>query len=127
MMRARPASHSHADHIGNLVRRHGAELPITDVVRTSWSRCLNAYALDPQEVKRPNSVEAADLESRRDRLGVLLGIARIEMEALGKLIKHSEYSIMLTDRDGVILSYVGDTGFSATARRSSWSAEPSAG
>ena len=40
------------------------------------------------------------------------------MEALGKLIKHSEYSIMLTDRDGVILSYVGDTGFSATARRS---------
>jgi transcriptional regulator of acetoin/glycerol metabolism len=40
------------------------------------------------------------------------------MEALGKLIKHSEYSIMLTDRDGVILSYLGDPGFSATARRS---------
>ena len=40
------------------------------------------------------------------------------MEALGKLIKHSEYSIMLTDRDGVILNYVGDSGFSATARRS---------
>jgi len=118
MMRARPASHTHADHIGNLVRRHGAELPITDLVRSSWSRCLNAYALDPQEIKRPNSVEAADLQARRDRLGVLLGIARIEMEALGKLIKHSEYSIMLTDRDGVILSYVGDTGFSATARRS---------
>jgi transcriptional regulator of acetoin/glycerol metabolism len=118
MMRARPASHSHADLIGNLVRRHGGEQPITDVVRTSWSRCLNAYALDPQELKRPNSVESADLQSRRDRLGVLLGIARIEMEALGRLIKHSEYSIMLTDRDGVILSYVGDTGFSATARRS---------
>src|SRR3984957_1146926 len=118
MMRARPASHTHADHIGNLVRRHGAELPITDLVRSSWSRCLNAYALDPQETKRPNSVESADLQARRDRLGVLLGIARIEMEALGKLIKHSEYSIMLTDRDGVILSYVGDTGFSATARRS---------
>ena len=118
MMRARPASHSHAELIGNLVRRHGAELPITEVVRTSWSRCLNTYALDPQEIKRPNSVEQADLQARRERLGVLLGIARIEMEALGKLIKHSEYSIMLTDRDGVILSYVGDTGFSATARRS---------
>jgi sigma-54 dependent transcriptional regulator, acetoin dehydrogenase operon transcriptional activator AcoR len=118
MMRARPAPHTHADHIGNLVRRHGAELPITDLVRSSWSRCLNAYALDPQETKRPNSVETADLQARRERLGVLLGIARIEMEALGKLIKHSEYSIMLTDRDGVILSYVGDTGFSATARRS---------
>jgi sigma-54 dependent transcriptional regulator, acetoin dehydrogenase operon transcriptional activator AcoR len=118
MMRARPASHTHADHIGNLIRRHGSDQPITEVVRNSWSRCLHTYALDPQEVRRPNSVEQADLQVRRERLGVLLGIARIEMEALGKLIKHSEYSIMLTDRDGVILNYVGDSGFSATARRS---------
>ncbi len=118
MMRARPASHTHADHIGNLIRRHGSDQPITEVVRNSWSRCIHSYALDPQEVKRPNSVEQPDLQARRERLGVLLGIARIEMEALGKLIKHSEYSIMLTDRDGVILSYVGDSGFSATARRS---------
>jgi len=118
MMRARPASHTHADIIGTLVRRHGAEQPIPEVVRTSWSRCLSAYALDPQEVRRPISVDQADLQARRDRLGVLLGIARIEMEALGRLIKHSEYSIMLTDRDGVILSHVGDSGFSATARRS---------
>ena len=118
MMRARPASHSHADLIGSLVRRHGAELPITEIVRTSWSRCLNNYALDPHEIRRPNSVERADLQARRERLSVLLAIARIEMEALGKLIRHSEYSIMLTDRDGVILSYLGDTGFLATARRS---------
>src|SRR5579863_5987450 len=117
MMRARPAAHNHQDLIGSLVRRHGAEQPIPEVVRTSWSRCLNNFALDPQETRRPNSVERADLQERRERLGVLLAIARIEMEALGKLIKHSEYSIMLTDRDGVILSYLGDTGFSATARR----------
>jgi len=116
MMRARPAAHSHADLIGNLVRRHGE--PITDVVRNSWSRCLHSYALDPEEQRRPMSVERADLQERRERLGVLLSIARIEMEALGKLMKHSEYSIMLTDRDGVILSHLGDSGFSATARRS---------
>jgi sigma-54 dependent transcriptional regulator, acetoin dehydrogenase operon transcriptional activator AcoR len=118
MMRARPAAHSHADLvIGSLTRRHGAEQPVTDVVRNSWTRCLNNYALDPQETRRPTSVERTDVDARRERLGVLLAIARIEMEALGKLIKHSEYSIMLTDRDGVILSYLGDTGFSAVARR----------
>jgi len=116
-MRPRPASHNQADPLGSLVRRHGAELPITDIVRTSWSRCLNNYALDPHEIRRPLTVERADLEARRERLGVLLAIARIEMEALGKLMRHSEYSIMLTDRDGVILSYLGDTGFAATARR----------
>jgi sigma-54 dependent transcriptional regulator, acetoin dehydrogenase operon transcriptional activator AcoR len=117
MMRARPAVRSPADVISSLVRRHGGEQPIADVVRNSWSRCLNNYALDPQAVRRPNSVERADLDARRERLGVLLPIARVEMEALGRLIRHSEYSIMLTDRDGVILSYLGDTGFSATARR----------
>src|ERR1700752_1118798 len=118
MMRARPAPHSHADHIASLIRKHGAQLPITEVVRTSWSRCLNNYALDPEEIRRPNSVERSDLQLRRERLGVLFSIARIEMEALGKLMRHSEYSIMLTDRDGVILNYLGDTGFLATARRS---------
>jgi len=117
MIRARPAPHSSADLIGSLVRSHGAELPISEVGRSSWSRCVNNYALDPDERKRPNSVEGADLQARRERLGVLLDIARIEMEALGKLIRHSEYSIVLTDRDGVILNCLGDSGFSATARR----------
>ncbi|HEY3730026.1 MAG TPA: sigma-54-dependent Fis family transcriptional regulator [Steroidobacteraceae bacterium] len=88
-----------------------------EVVRDSWNRCINNYSLDPQETKRPIVVERADLQARCERLGVVLTIARIEMEALGKLMEHSEYSIMLTDRDGVILSYVGDPGFAATARR----------
>jgi len=117
MMRARPATRTHADLLGNLIHRHEAGFPINDVVRASWSRCLDAYALDPHEIRRPKTVERGDLQSRRERLGVLPRIARIEMEALGKLLKHSEYSIMLTDRDGVILSYVGDDGFLATARR----------
>ena len=119
MMRARPAAHSHADLIiGGLMRRRGAEPPVADEVRNSWTRCLNNYALDPQETRRPTSVERGDLQARRERLAVLLAVARIEMEALGRLMKHSEYSIMLTDRDGVILSCLGDTGFSAVARRS---------
>jgi len=92
-------------------------LPADEIVRASWNRCINTYSLDPQETRRPNMVERADLQARRERLGVVLAIARIEMEGLGKLMEHSEYSIMLTDRDGVILSYVGDPGFSATARR----------
>ena len=76
MMRTRAASHNGPDPIANLVRRHGAELPISDVVRSSWSRCLNAFALDPHEIRHPHSVERADLQARRERLGVLLSIAR---------------------------------------------------
>jgi len=117
MMRTRPAAQGHTDQVGNALRRSGAGLPVDEVVRASWNRCINTYSLDPQETRRPTMVERADLQARRERLGVVLAIARIEMEGLGKLMEHSEYSIMLTDRDGVILSYVGDPGFSATARR----------
>jgi sigma-54 dependent transcriptional regulator, acetoin dehydrogenase operon transcriptional activator AcoR len=118
MMRVRPVSQGHAEPAGNGARRHGAGLPVDELVRASWNRCINTYSLDPQETRRPTTVDHADLQARRERLGVVLAIARIEMEGLGKLMEHSEYSIMLTDRDGVILSYVGDPGFSATARRS---------
>ena len=117
MMRARPAGQGHTEPVGNVVRRHTAGLPSDDIVRASWNRCINTYALDPGETRRPNAVERADLQARRERLGMVLSIARIEMEGLGKLMEHSEYSIMLTDSDGVILSYIGDPGFSATARR----------
>src|ERR1700683_4805003 len=117
MMRARPSAQGNADPVGSAMRRHGTGLPVDEIVRASWNRCINTYSLDPQETRRPAMVERADLQARRERLGVVLAIARIEMEGLGKLMEHSEYSIMLTDRDGVILSYVGDPGFSATARR----------
>jgi len=116
-MQTRLSTQSHADLIRSVIAGHRAGLPIDEVIRRSWSRCLTTYALDPYQSKRPNSVEHADLLARRQRIGAVLPIARIEMESLGKLLLHSQYSIMLTDRDGVILSYVGDPGFAATARR----------
>jgi sigma-54 dependent transcriptional regulator, acetoin dehydrogenase operon transcriptional activator AcoR len=116
-MQTRLSTQSHADLIRSVIAGHGAGLPIDEVIRRSWSRCLTTYALDPHQSKRPNTVEHADLLARRQRIGAVLPIARIEMEGLGKLMLHSEYSIMLTDRDGVILSYVGHPSFAATARR----------
>jgi transcriptional regulator of acetoin/glycerol metabolism len=102
--------------VANVPAESSARAPLAEVVRSSWTRCINNYALDARQAKRPTFVEPTDLQTRRERLGAVLRIARIEMEGLAKLMEHSEYSIMLTDRDGVILSYVGDPAFSATAR-----------
>jgi transcriptional regulator of acetoin/glycerol metabolism len=93
-------------------------LSIDEAVRCSWNRCLTTYALDALQPKKPTTVERGDLRDRKERLGSLLSIARIEMANLAKLMQHSQYGIMLTDWDGVIVSYAGDPGFSATARRS---------
>jgi sigma-54 dependent transcriptional regulator, acetoin dehydrogenase operon transcriptional activator AcoR len=117
IMQTRLSTQSHADLVRSVIAGHGAGLPIDEVIRRSWSRCLTTYALDPHQSKRPNTVEHADLLARRQRIGAVLPIARIEMEGLSKLMLHSEYSIMLTDRDGVILTYVGHPSFAATARR----------
>jgi transcriptional regulator of acetoin/glycerol metabolism len=91
---------------------------IDEAVRCSWNRCLTTYALDALQPRKPTTVDRGDLRERKDRLGSLLSIARIEMANLAKLMQHSQYGIMLTDWDGVIVSYAGDTGFAATARRS---------
>jgi len=69
---------------------------------------LSSYSLDPLQIKKPLMVERSDLDARRERIGTVLPIARIEMLGLSRQMLHTQYGIMLTDQDGVILSYVGD-------------------
>lgn len=117
-MRLRLDSRGHAELVQSAVRGCLNGVSIDEAVRCSWNRCLTTYALDALQTRKPRTVERGDLRQRQDRLGSLLSIARIEMANLAKLMHHSQYGIMLTDWDGVIVSYVGDPGFSATARRS---------
>jgi len=117
-MRLRLESRGHAELVQSAVRGCLNGINIDEAVRCSWNRCLTTYELDAQQPKKPTTVERGDLRDRKERLGSLLSIARIEMANLARLMQHSQYGIMLTDWDGVIVSYAGDTGFSATARRS---------
>ena len=117
-MRLRQESLGHARLIESTVRGRLATGDVGQAVRHSWNRCLSTYSLDPLQVKKPVIVERADLEARQERIGSVLPIARIEMLGLSKQMHHSQYGIMLTDHDGVILSYVGDPAFSSVARRS---------
>src|SRR5580658_251763 len=117
-MRLRLDSQGHARLIESTVNGLAETTTIGQVVRRSWSRCLSTYSLDPQQVKKPVIVERIELEARCERIGPILPIARIEMLGLSRQMAHTQYGIMLTDHDGVILSYVGDPAFSITARRS---------
>ncbi|MGQ0701179.1 MAG: sigma-54-dependent Fis family transcriptional regulator [Panacagrimonas sp.] len=108
----------HVRRIELAVRGRPDSHPVDLAVRHSWSRCLGSYSLDPLQVKKPQIVEHGDLQARREKLGSLLPIARIEMLNLARQMQHSQCGIMLTDSEGVILCYVGDPAFSATARRS---------
>ena len=117
-MRLGLESRAHAELVQSAVRGYLTGHHIDEAVRSSWDRCLTSYALDALQPKKPTTVEPSDLRARKERLGSLLSIARIEIANLGRLMQHSHFGIMLTDWDGVIVSYAGDPGFAATARRS---------
>src|SRR5205085_8013154 len=59
-MQTRLSTQTHADLIRSVIAGHRAGLPIDEVIRRSWSRCLTTYALDPYQSKRPNSVERSE-------------------------------------------------------------------
>jgi len=108
----------HATLVSSAVQGTKSIANIEHFVRDSWLRCLHNYSLDPQKPKKASVVERSELQARRDRHGLLLSIARIEMLGLRKRLQQTDLGIMLTDQDGVILHYIGEPGFATTARRS---------
>jgi len=107
---------THAGVIASALK-DGVGIDVDDTIRHSWERCVGRYALDPERPKKPMMVERQDLISRRERMGSLLQIARIEMLLLSRQMRQAAYGMILTDPDGVILSYLGDAEFSDAAKR----------
>ena len=108
----------HASLVESAVQGLEPAASIDHLVRDSWTRCIQHYALDPQSPKKATVVDRPELQARRDQHGLLLSIARMELLGLRQRLGQNDFGIMLTDSDGVILHYVGDPGFATTARRS---------
>lgn len=98
-------------------RLRESEMP-TPLVRLSWKRCLSEYGLDPAAYRAPLLLGPGDTALRKERLGAIWSIAQAEIGCLYRQVTDTGCGIMLTDTDGVILSYVGDSSFADFARRS---------
>ncbi len=88
-----------------------------EYVKRSWLRCLNEYGLDPDSGADPVVVSRQDLLARKEQNLELVSFADVEMANLYQQLAGSGYSIILTDRDGVLLSYYGDPSFKRAASR----------
>ncbi|MDB5959675.1 MAG: sigma-54-dependent Fis family transcriptional regulator [Massilia sp.] len=86
-------------------------------ITASWIRCLNDYRLDPDSMREPQVVERVELQGRQHSLADLRDVAEGEMANLYQQLAGSGYAIMLTDSEGVLLSFFGDPGFSHAASR----------
>ena len=85
------------------------------VTLASWQRCHCDHGLDPETAPDPVVIPRGDLKDRQERCARLLEIARPEMTNLYQQLAGSGHAIMLTDRDGVLLNYIGDPSFTDTA------------
>jgi len=86
-------------------------------ITKSWIRCLNDYRLDPDSRHDPEVVGSTELQERQDILSDLRTVAEGEMANLYQQLAGSGYAIMLTDRDGVLLNFFGDPGFTHAASK----------
>jgi sigma-54 dependent transcriptional regulator, acetoin dehydrogenase operon transcriptional activator AcoR len=102
----------HADRILELLRT-GDDLDSTDVVTSSWGRCLKEYQLHPAKPGEPSFVGRTELEERRSRRGDVISCARYEMTTLYQQLADPEAAVVLTDTDGVIIHMVSSPEFAA--------------
>src|SRR5215470_2202790 len=113
-------SGTHARYIYSIIRggrvpEEGAAAP--EYVKRSWLRCLDDYGLDPDSNAEPVVVAHQELLARKQQSLELMSFADTEMANLYQQLAGSGYSIILTDRDGVLLSYYGDPSFKGAASR----------
>ena len=110
---------SHARYIQSVLRGTSREDNATtpDYVKRSWLRCLTQYRLDPQSQREPYVLPREERLARKEQNLELVSFADAEMAHLYHQLAGSGYSIILTDRDGVLLDYYGDLSFRNAAFR----------
>ncbi|MCA8878358.1 MAG: sigma-54-dependent Fis family transcriptional regulator [Rhodobacteraceae bacterium] len=98
----------------------------------SWLRCLNDYRLDPSRACEAYILPERDLRTHRQQSEDLIAIARSGLEALYTQIAAQNYVLLLGDRSGVAVEFLGDPDFARPLRKAGlylgaeWS-EPRAG
>src|SRR2546430_663687 len=107
----------HARLVYSVIRGASPDAAAPEHVRRSWQRCVDEYGLDPESKAQPVLVSHQELLVRKEQNLELVSLADAEMAHLYGQLAGSGHSIILTDRDGVLLSYRGDPSFRGAASR----------
>ncbi|PZU83638.1 MAG: sigma-54-dependent Fis family transcriptional regulator [Shinella sp.] len=124
---------SFADHVREIESvSQGVQTGRDDIVVESWRRCLEDYQLDPARAREAVIVSETLLREHRQQSEDLVRIARSGLERLYHQVAEQNYVLLLSDRQGVTVEFLGDPSFNNNLRKaglflgSEWS-EPRAG
>jgi len=109
---------SHSDHIRE-IERVGRGLPVSrdGVVVKSWLRCLEYHRLDPAQTCEAYIVPEPRLKEHRQQSEDLINIARSGLEHLFRQVAGQNYVLLLSDRQGVTVEFLGDPLFDNNLRK----------
>ncbi len=110
-------SGEHSRLVYSVIRGSSRHAEAPEYVKRSWQRCVDEYGLDPESHKLPVVVSRQELIARKERHSDLVAFADAEISHLHRQFAGSGHSILLTDRDAVVLSYYGDATFMGAATR----------
>jgi transcriptional regulator of acetoin/glycerol metabolism len=108
---------NHARLVDSVIRGTSRDAGAPEHVKRSWLRCLDEYGLDPESNALPPVVSGQELVARKEQSLELVSFADAEMAHLYGQLAGSGHSIILTDGDGVLLSYYSDPSFKGAASR----------
>src|SRR5712671_4940591 len=108
---------NHARLVDSVIRGTSRDACAPEYVKRSWLRCVDEYGLDPESNALPAVVSSQELTLRKERSLELVSFADAEMAHLYGQLAGSGHSIILTDGDGVLLSYYSDPSFKGAAAR----------
>ena len=77
-------------------------------VVSSWLRCLNDYKLDPEHKGEARILPESVLKEHKQEAEDLLLMARFGMEDLYRRVNSLGYVLLLTDKKGVTVDFIGD-------------------
>lgn len=95
------ATRKHADRVRETVENNGCAAH--SLVAASWRRSMLYHGLDPTLDRPAVRVEEHALAQARDRMGSLLEIAVPALDRLNATLAPSGCSILLSDKDGLVL------------------------
>ena len=107
----------HVHRIHDIVDR-GQSNDVSELVTSSWQRCLRDYHLDPSTPTIPTILTDGELSEHRYRSEDVIESAKHEMTTLYQQLGDAELAVVLVDTDGVILHMVAAPDFADEVGRS---------
>jgi transcriptional regulator of acetoin/glycerol metabolism len=106
------------DHIVEIERAVSGDASRRDpLVVDSWRRCVTEHRLDPTRACEAFILPENELRSHRQQSEELIAIARSGLEALYAQVSGQNYVLLLGDRAGVAVEFLGDPSFDRRLRK----------